>query len=103
VDRDAQQAHRGSLAEIMVRVRELLAEVQGEVRAEDIPEDAPLFDGEFAINGFEIDSLDGLKLAVALANEYDLDEAAEVDYARVQTVREIAEYVQSLITTGGER
>ena len=42
-------------------------------------------------------------LAVTLANEYDLDEAAEMDYSRVTTVREIAEYVHGLIAPGGER
>ena len=49
----------------------------------------------------EIDSLDSLKLAMALADDYDLDPDTEFDYSQVQTVTEIAGYVHDLIPTGG--
>ena len=81
------------------RVKELLADISGQLRPADIPDDWPLFDAPF--DGMEIDSLDSLKLAMALADEYDLDPETEFDYSRVQTVSEIARYVQSLIPTGG--
>ncbi len=34
---------------------------------------------------------------MALAEEYDLDPAVEIDYSQVRTVRDIAEYVQGLL------
>ncbi len=92
-----------SIEDIAARVKELIAEIAGDMPADDIPDDLPLFDAEHAVDGLELDSLDSLKLAVTLANEYDLDEAAEMDYSRVTTVREIAEYVHGLIAPGGER
>ena len=81
------------------RVKELLADISGKVPPADIPDGWPLFDAP--LNGQEIDSLDSLKLAMALADEYGLDPDTEFDYSRVQTVSEIAGYVQSLIPTGG--
>ena len=88
-----------SVEGIKWRVKELLADISGKFQAADIPDDWPLFDAP--INGLEIDSLDSLKLAMALADEYELDPDTEFDYSRVQTVSEIARYVQSLIPTGG--
>ena len=81
------------------RVKELLADISGKLQPADIPDDWPLFDAPF--DGLEIDSLDSLKLAMALADEYDLEPDTEFDYSRVQTVTEIAGYVQTLIPTGG--
>ena len=88
-----------SVEAIKWRVKELLADISGKLQPADIPYDWPLFDAPF--DGLEIDSLDSLKLAMALADEYDLEPDTEFDYSRVQTVTEIAGYVQTLIPTGG--
>ena len=90
-----------SMEEIAARVKELLADILDR-EPEEIPEDLPLFEAEHAADGLDVDSLDGLRLAVALANEYDLGEAAEMDYGRLRTVRDIAEYVHGLLPPGGE-
>lgn len=91
-----------SIEGIVGRVKELLAEMLDGVAPGDIREDLPLFDVEPWDDGLGLDSLDSLKLLVALANEYDLDPALEIDYSRVRTVRQIAEYVHELLTAGGE-
>lgn len=88
-----------SLEGITRRVKELLADLSGKVLPGDIPDNWPLF--ETPVDGLEIDSLDSLKLALALVEEYGLDPEAEFDYSRVQTVTEIAGYVHGLIPTGG--
>ena len=90
----------GSIGAVATRTRELLAEILC-VDPQDIRDDVALFDADADLDGLELDSLDSLKLAVALAEEYDLDPAVEIDYARVRTVREIAEYIYGLLNTGG--
>ena len=80
-------------------LRLVTADVSGNALSADIPDDWPLFDAPF--DGLEIDSLDSLKLAMALADEYGLDPETEFDYSRIQTVTEVAAYVQALIPTGG--
>jgi len=90
-----------SIEGIKARVKELLASMVGDLEPGDIPDDLPLFDVEREADGLELDSLDGLQLAVALANEYDLDPAVEMDYSRLRTVQDIAEHLQSLIASGG--
>jgi len=87
-----------SLDDVKWQVKELIADVSGKFMPADIPDDWPLFDAP--LDGLEIDSLDSLKLAMALADEYELDPDTEFDYSRVQTVSEIAGYVYALIPTG---
>ena len=90
-----------SLDATVIRVRELVAEIAG-VDVGEVADDAPLFDTDHEGEGPALDSLDALKLALALAEEYGLDTDWEADMSGVRTVRDVAAYVQALIAPGGE-
>ena len=85
----------GSLDAIVLRVKELVADL-ADVEPAEIAEDTPVFDTEGGDDGCALDSLDGLKLALALADEYGLDDDPGIDYQHLQTVREIAGYIHKL-------
>ncbi len=89
--------------DILARVKELVAELVDGVTPEEIDDDTPLFAVDGLDDGLALDSLDSLKLAMALAEEYGLDDLAEIDVERVATVREMAAYVRGSLTVEGER
>lgn len=86
---------------IAARITEIVADL-ADVEPAAVAKDVPLFDADMDANALALDSLDSLKLAVALANEWDLKRAVQIDYARATTVREIAQYVYDLMSTGGK-
>ncbi|MDO8614323.1 MAG: acyl carrier protein [Dehalococcoidia bacterium] len=90
----------GSLDAIAQRVRAIVADIAG-VDPASVAEHTPLFDAEDGAGAWALDSLDSLKLALALAEEYGLDDDPEIDYQHLQTVREIAQYIHGL-HPGGE-
>lgn len=82
---------------LLVRVRELVAEVAG-LDAEEVEEDDVLWEEE---GGLALDSLDALRLALLLAEEYGLEEPGEVEMEGIRTVRDVAERLAQLIPNGG--
>ncbi len=91
----------GTADSVLVRVRDLVAEIAG-VDPCDVPDDAPLFDTDKgADGGLALDSLDALKLMLALSEEYGLGDPGDVDYEMIRTVGDVAEYVCGLKANGG--
>jgi acyl carrier protein len=71
---------------------------------EDFPDDAPLFSGAEA-SPVELDSLDGLDLALSIGEKFGLDFGADVDIESFQTVNDIVDFILSsasptLVTEG---
>jgi len=71
---------------------------------EDLPDDAPLFSGAEA-SPVELDSLDGLDLALSIGEKFGLDFGADVDLESFQTVNDIVDFILSsasptLVTEG---
>jgi acyl carrier protein len=92
----------GSLDAIALRVTAIVADIAG-VNPATLEDTTVLFDDDDmeSAGGLALDSLDGLKLALALAGEYGLKDDPDIDYQRLQTVREIAQYIHGL-HPGGE-
>lgn len=82
---------------LLLRVRELVAEVAG-LDATEVEEDDVLWEEE---GGLALDSLDALRLALALAEEFEIGEPWEVEMEGIRTVRDVAELVAQLIPNGG--
>ena len=61
---------------------------------EDLPDDAPLFSGAEA-SPVELDSLDGLDLALSIGEKFGLDFGADVDLESFQTVNDIVDFILS--------
>ncbi len=81
---------------VTLRLRELLAALL-EVDVSAIHEDDQILDSEDS-TGLGLDSLDILKLALSLAEDYDLREPIEIDFRAVTTVRDAAVLVHRLAT-----
>jgi acyl carrier protein len=83
--------------DLLARVRELVAEV-ADLEVEEVGEDGVLWEEE---GGLALDSLDALRLALLLAEEYGLEEPGEIEMAGIRTVRDVAERLAQLIPNGG--
>ena len=86
-----------SVSGIAWEVKRLLADIL-DVDPGTISDDAPLFDTDYAPDSATLDSLDGIKFGLALADEFGLDVNIDLDYSELSTVRAIATYVHELLT-----
>ncbi len=91
--------------EIRVVVKDLIISIKPlETGSEDIPDDAPLFDdGSGEPSPVELDSLDVLDLALAIADGFGLDQeqvdrllGGEVDLRSLRTVNDIVDFILSV-------
>lgn len=83
-----------TLEAVTSRVRDLLASLL-DLDPAAIPETAEIL-GDADSGGLELDSLDVVMLAVALADEYELSAPDEMDWSGVATVRDVAVFVHRL-------
>ncbi len=90
--------------EIRAVVKEIIDSVKPlDNGAEDIPDDAPLFDdGQGEPSPVELDSLDVLDLALAIGERFGLSEeqfdvmaGGEVDLQSLRTVNDIVDFILS--------
>ncbi len=70
-----------------------------EIEPSEVRDDQPLFSDEEspAENSLELDSLDGVELALAIEEEYNLGTPEDVDMKRFRTVDDIVEFVTELL------
>lgn len=87
-----------SLDAVTQRLRELLAELLQTDPSTIQGGDSIL--GDESSDGLGLDSLDVLKLALALADEFDLTEPTEIDWQAVNTVADAAALVHRLAVRG---
>ncbi len=83
-----------SLPEITGRVKELIGDLLDIAPGDIEAGDAILDDGTEEC--LRLDSLDALKLALALADEYGLRDPVEIDWEQVRTVEDAALFVYRL-------
>jgi acyl carrier protein len=83
-----------TLDAVTLRIRELLAELLQTDPSTIHGGDSIL--GDKDSDGLGLDSLDVLKLALALADEFDLKEPTEIDWQTVNTVADAAALVHRL-------
>jgi acyl carrier protein len=83
-----------TLDDVTLRVREIIAELL-QVDLSDVHSDAALLNTG-ASESLDLDSLDALKLALALVEEYGLAEPTELDIHEARTVGDAAVLVYRL-------
>ncbi len=83
-----------TLDDVTQRVRELLAELL-QVDVSEIDVNDAIVEGDDS-DSLELDSLDALKFALVLADEYDLSEPSDLDIHKARTVGDVAAVVHTL-------
>lgn len=81
---------------VLARVKLILAELLN-IQAGDIGDNDQLLEADGETPSLNLDSLDALKLALALAEEYSLRDPVDVDWSTVSTVRDVAGFVFRLL------
>jgi acyl carrier protein len=89
-----------SLPEISERIKELVGDLL-DIDPNDIEDSDRLLDTNIEEDSLGLDSLESVQLALAIANEYEIYEPVDIEWERVQTVKDLSLYVCEILSTRG--